>query len=85
MFNMRFLVSLLVVLSVINFSIAWRNFMRGRNKNGNLGEPVVSSEDYKLVEEQWFTQLLDHFNPTDIRVWKQVIHKIYCYFHIYST
>ncbi|XP_014487110.1 PREDICTED: putative serine protease K12H4.7 [Dinoponera quadriceps] len=68
---MRFLLLLLVVLHIASFSIAWRNFMRGRGRNGNLGEPILSSEDYNPPEEQWFAQLLDHFNPTDIRMWMQ--------------
>ncbi|XP_032679651.1 putative serine protease K12H4.7 [Odontomachus brunneus] len=68
---MRLLLSLLVILHITSFSIAWRNFMRGRNRNGNLGEPVLSSKNYNLPKEQWFSQLLDHFNPIDIRVWKQ--------------
>lgn len=70
---MRFLLLLLVVLYVLNFSVAWRHFKRGRYKHGNLGEPVLSSKDYVLPKEQWFTQLLDHFNPTNVQVWKQVI------------
>lgn len=46
--------------------------MRGRSKYGNLGAPILS-ENYKLPNEQWFTQFLDHFDPTDARVWQQVI------------
>lgn len=46
--------------------------MRGRSKGGNLGAPILS-EDYVLPKEQWFIQFLDHFNPTDTRVWQQVI------------
>lgn len=44
--------------------------MRGRSKYGNLGAPILS-ENYKLPNEQWFTQFLDHFDPTDARVWQQ--------------
>ncbi|XP_018046479.1 PREDICTED: putative serine protease K12H4.7 [Atta colombica] len=50
--------------------MAWRTFLRGRSKGGNLGNPILSSET-SLPEEQWFTQYLDHFNPTDINVWEQ--------------
>lgn len=68
---MRFLPLLSIVLSILSISTAWRTFLRGRNKGGNLGEPVLSSEDKLLPKEQWFSQYLDHFNPTDVHVWKQ--------------
>ncbi|KAL6442746.1 hypothetical protein ACFW04_002671 [Cataglyphis niger] len=70
-FNMQFLLLLPIILNVINISTAWRTFLRGRSKYGNLGEPILSSKTYVLPEEQWFTQHLDHFNPTDARIWKQ--------------
>lgn len=69
---MRFLLLLFIVLNILNISTAWRTFLRGRSKGGNLGEPVLFSKEL-LPEEQWFTQYLDHFNPTDAHVWKQVI------------
>lgn len=46
--------------------------MRGRSKYGNLGAPILS-KDHELPSAEWFTQFLDHFNPTDARVWQQVI------------
>lgn len=67
---MRFLLLLSIALSILSISTAWRTFLRGRSKGGNLGEPVVSSKK-SLPKEQWFTQYLDHFNPTDVHVWKQ--------------
>lgn len=72
--NMQFLLLLPIVLNIINISTAWRTFLRGRSKYGNLGESILSSETYVLPEEQWFTQYLDHFNPSDTHVWKQVLH-----------
>lgn len=74
--NMQLLLLLPIILSTINISTAWRTFFRGRNKYGNLGEPTLSSKTYMLPEEKWFTQYLDHFNPTDAHVWKQVLHTI---------
>jgi len=71
---MRLPLLLLIILNVININIAWRTFLRGRSKYGNLGAPVLSSKTYVLPKEQWFSQYLDHFNPTEIRVWKQVIY-----------
>ncbi|XP_006613615.1 putative serine protease K12H4.7 [Apis dorsata] len=61
---------LLFFISLINNSISWKIFMRGRSKYGNLGA-LILSENYKLPNEQWFTQFLDHFDPTDARVWQQ--------------
>lgn len=69
---MRFLSFLFILLSILSIGATWRTFLRGRSKGGNLGEPVLSSETISLPEEQWFTQRLDHFNPTDAHVWKQV-------------
>lgn len=69
--NMQLLLLLPIILSAINTSTAWRTFLRGRNKYGNIGEPTLSSKIYMLPEEKWFTQYLDHFNPTDARVWEQ--------------
>lgn len=68
---MRFLSFLFILLSILSIGATWRTFLRGRSKGGNLGEPVLSSETISLPEEQWFTQRLDHFNPTDAHVWKQ--------------
>ncbi|OAD55889.1 Putative serine protease K12H4.7 [Eufriesea mexicana] len=61
----QFLLALFFV-GLINNSISWRTFMRGRSKYGNLGDPILS-EDHELPNEQWFTQFLDHYNPTDAR------------------
>jgi len=72
--NMQLLLLLPIILSAINTSTAWRTFLRGRNKYGNLGHPTLSSKTYMLPEEKWFTQYLDHFNPTDARVWEQVLY-----------
>ncbi|XP_012541201.1 putative serine protease K12H4.7 [Monomorium pharaonis] len=67
---MRFLLLLFIVLSILSISKAWRTFLRGRSKGGNLGKPILSSKK-PLPKDQWFTQYLDHFNPTDAHVWKQ--------------
>ncbi|KYN21502.1 PREDICTED: putative serine protease K12H4.7 [Trachymyrmex cornetzi] len=68
---MRFLIPLLsIILSILSITTAWRTFLRGRSKGGNLGNPILSSET-PLPKEQWFTQYLDHFNPTDVNVWEQ--------------
>lgn len=73
---MRILLFLSILLGILSISTAWRTFLRGRSKGGNLGEPVLTSETTSLPQEQWFTQYLDHFNPTEVRVWKQVIQSV---------
>lgn len=71
--KMRFVLLLLLLTAVfINISAALRNFLRGRSKDGNLGILLSSKEHKWLPKEQWFIQMLDHFNPIDARVWKQV-------------
>lgn len=82
-FNMQFLLLLPIILNIINISTAWHTFLRGRSKYGNLGEPTLSFKTYVLPEEQWFTQHLDHFNPTDARVWKQVLYNKRFYYLIF--
>ncbi|XP_068977754.1 putative serine protease K12H4.7 [Bombus flavifrons] len=67
---MNRLLLLLFFVNFINNSISWETFMRGRSKYGNLGAPILS-EDHELPSAEWFTQFLDHFNPTDARVWQQ--------------
>lgn len=39
-----------------------------------LGEPNSPvNKNIIEVEDKWFEQKLDHFNPTDGRTWKQVL------------
>nr|XP_033332078.1 putative serine protease K12H4.7 isoform X1 [Megalopta genalis] len=68
--KMNWLIFLLLFVNVINVTMAWRMFMRGRSRYGNLGTPILP-EDQNEVEEQWFTQYLDHFNPTNALTWQQ--------------
>ncbi|XP_065160833.1 putative serine protease K12H4.7 [Atheta coriaria] len=67
---------LILFLSLVNINHAWRNFYRGRGVGGNLGYPPRGvklqgriSNDH--VSTEWFTQKLDHFQPNDLRAWKQ--------------
>lgn len=68
---MRLLLLLLFITASLNITVALRNFIRGRSKGGNLGSPLLYKEHESLPEEQWFTQMLDHFDPTNARTWKQ--------------
>lgn len=61
-----------VVLLCFTFgSEAWKTFHLGREKGGNVKGPHTTN--HELPPDQWFTQKLDHFNPTDDRTWQQVI------------
>jgi len=52
---------------------ALQMFRQGRSRGGMLGRPkgatVIARE--LLPPDQWFTQPLDHFDPADLRHWKQ--------------
>ena len=68
-------------------------FLSGRpwTKHGLIGRPkrterflvgVTRPEEEegkhgKKILERWFSQRLDHFDPTDIRVWKQVSYTLF--------
>lgn len=49
------------------------SFRLGRSQGGNLRAPVGIYDE--LPEAHWFRQKLDHFAPTDLRIWKQVFIK----------
>ena len=78
---MRLIVIFLTIICIINNGLALRNFMRGRRFGGNIGEPILL-KNKDLPQQQWFTQYLDHFNPTEARTWKQVFYK---YLQIYLS
>jgi hypothetical protein len=47
-------------------------FHRGRPRGGMLGSPKSSlNRKSSPIEELWYTQQLDHFNPADTRTWQQ--------------
>ncbi|CAF2126984.1 unnamed protein product [Rotaria magnacalcarata] len=51
-------------------------FHRGRPRGGMIGSPKRTSRSFynrvkAPIDELWYTQQLDHFNPTDIRTWQQ--------------
>lgn len=69
---MRLSITLLCVALFASNAFAWRTFLRGRGKGGNLGKPIVH-ERIALPAEQWIDQNLDHFNPTEGRIWQQVL------------
>lgn len=67
---MRILLLFAFIAIFLSCGTAWRTFLRGRSKYGNIGTPKLSKE-HDLPPEQWFKQQLDHFNPTDARTWEQ--------------
>jgi len=39
-----------------------------------VGKPnLPASSKSLIIENKWFNQKVDHFNPTDTRTWKQVL------------
>lgn len=62
----------LIIICNFDGIFGWRTFLRGRSKNGNIGAPILSKE-YELPEDMWFQQNLDHFDPTNMQTWQQVI------------
>lgn len=65
--------TILLCLSTLCISdaVAGRTFSQGYLVRGNLVE-LLENERISLSDEQWIDQNLDHFNPTDDRIWKQV-------------
>lgn len=50
-----------------------------RNRLVGLGEPnFPENRNGVEIEDKWFTQKLNHFNPTDNRTWKQVQYNNCC-------
>lgn len=65
-----------LVILVCNFGnvFGWRKFLRGKSKDG-IGAPNLSQE-HELPKALWFQQNLDHFDPTNMQRWHQVIYFI---------
>ncbi|KAH8397566.1 hypothetical protein KR222_010250 [Zaprionus bogoriensis] len=66
------LLLLLLLACLIAQCDAW-GFRRGRQFNGFLGSPSKMLSLYRTldVEDMWFKQRLDHFQPADTRTWRQ--------------
>ncbi|VEN40302.1 unnamed protein product [Callosobruchus maculatus] len=71
---MRGFLPLLTCFAILQNVRGWREFSRGRWNGGNLrlleGDDSIIG-DFENVITDWFTQYLDHSNPTDDRTWKQ--------------
>lgn len=65
----------LILLIVFTSCIWWSSSAYGIKKiRIGLGEPNLPIDINGInVEDKWFVQKLDHFNPTDNRTWNQVI------------
>lgn len=74
---MRLLFKLLIFHCVLSYCWGIRQFWRGRYvKGGGLGDPSKFPTLRSDVsnEEKWFTQELDHFDPTNLgKTWQQVL------------
>lgn len=64
------------MLVLVQGLFGWQIFHRGRPTGGNLGILGQRAGEFYFddfdVTEQWFTQILDHFNNNDNRTWQQV-------------
>lgn len=61
-----------VFFAIIQSSVGFRRFWRGRYSGGNLGGATsINGSIVNLPPDEWFEQMLDHFNPTNIGTWKQ--------------
>lgn len=58
----------------IDFCFGLRSFRNGRRMGGNLGGNPSKASNLLLSgnEDLWFTQQLDHFDPTNNLTWQQV-------------
>jgi hypothetical protein len=63
-----------VFLILFNCALGFGAFWRGRRFGGNIGDP---DDDLKSINTRtgivnsWFTQKLDHFDPTNSNTWQQ--------------
>jgi len=69
------LVALILVFNIYT-SYAWRRplLLHGRPEHGMLKTPSCESCDEpedEPVNEQWFTQHLDHYDPQNSKTWQQ--------------
>lgn len=75
MFNYRKTLNCFVFLAIIHSTLGWRHFWKGRQTGGNLGGAArrdgLNSENGNLPPDEWFEQMLDHFDPTNTATWKQ--------------
>lgn len=63
-----------ILLALIHSSFGWRQFWKGRHTGGNLGGASGNNDlltDNFLPPDEWFVQMLDHFDPTNTGTWKQ--------------
>lgn len=76
------IIGIFLVLSIVSLpsTNSARQFFRGRARNGNLGAPSrhepchlpsTAASCSPLPPDEWFEQLLDHFDATNVRTWQQ--------------
>lgn len=58
-------------LLVICLTFTSADKLTRKDKHGMLGEPPMLS-NLILPADEWFTQILDHFDPTNEEEWQQV-------------
>lgn len=67
---MRALILYLLLFIAANSVYGTIIFRSGRRNHGNIGAP--GDYDMEDIKPAWFSQKLDHTNPSDLRTWDQV-------------
>jgi hypothetical protein len=69
----RLLWSLVLLATAVYHGVSGTSLsmMLRRGSNGRLGIPAMPRED-PLPPDEWCTQPLDHFDPTNNNTWQQV-------------
>lgn len=68
MLIMKLLPILSIVITLSSGSLAWYGFGKRRLAQN---EPTRKTKG-DVFEEQWFSQMLDHYDPSATKMWKQV-------------
>lgn len=65
--------SLICIILISNLAVFSSAYLFNRRLNRGVGEPYISRYSYKdvLPEDQYFSQKLDHFDPTNEDSWLQ--------------
>jgi hypothetical protein len=68
-----FPIIILLILAELDESEATVRIIHGKLFGTLHHNRLFEAEDFKSVPEYWISQPLDHFNPSETRVWSQVI------------
>ena len=66
------LICIVVALSISDSLSLKLDRGRPRRKHGMVGLPADGPDPEELPKAQWYSQKLDHFDPSNTKRWKQV-------------